>query len=229
MTVPPGWSAPSTDPSAPGYTTATQGKVQVTGRTIHLAIAQLGSGSGLKITYGSTGGGGPGAVAPATDVGPQRWNMTEASVPASPAKKLAVSPSITVLSADGSGTLSRATGPVVPGSSGNTVVFVYRAAPGGLQDGTLTLTVPPGWSQPSAAPSDKGFTTASAGQVSVHGRAIVLTHVFLSSGAGLTVIYGSRTAGGPGADAPSVHVGPARWPTAEQTTTAGRLRPLRRG
>jgi hypothetical protein len=132
-----------------------------------------------------------------------------------------------VLSADGSGTLQRATGPVKAGSSANTVVFVYKAAPGGLEDGTLTLTVPDGWSGPSIGSHDPGYTTATAGSVGASGSTITLSHVWLSSGSTLTIIYGSRTGGGPGAQAPKGKLGPAVWHAAEQSTPSGTLKPLK--
>jgi hypothetical protein len=102
-----------------------------------------------------------------------------------------------------------------------------RAAAGGLQDGTVTLTVPAGWSPPSVHGGDPGYTAATAGHLSVSGRVITLSDVYLASGSTMSVIYGSRSGGGPGATAPRSHLGPTLWPVSEQSTTAGRLRRLR--
>jgi hypothetical protein len=170
---------------------------------------------------------GKGAKAPSTNVGEQEWTVKERSTPKAALKPIPRQPVVTVLSADGSGSLLRATGPVTAGSGGNTVVFVYQAAPGGLEDGALTLSVPNGWSGPSTGSHDAGYTTATAGSVGANGRTITLSHVYLSSGATLTIIYGSRAGGGPGAQAPKGKLGPTVWHASEQSTPSGTLKPLK--
>jgi hypothetical protein len=138
---------------------------------------------------------------------------------------IASPPRVTVLSPDGAGTLARASGPVAAGSKGNTIVFTYRAGTGGLQDGAVVLTVPDGWSAPSTSPQDPGYVTASTGTVSVSGHTITVAGVTLASGASLTIVYGSRAGGGPGASAPA-KLGPTVWPAAERSSTDGTLKPL---
>jgi hypothetical protein len=90
------------------------------------------------------------------------------------------------------------------GSSGDTFVFTYTAAVGGLDSGELQLTVPAGWSPPSVTPSDPGYVTSTCGAVSVQGSTIFVFGVTLASTASCTITYGSRTGGGPGVYAPSV-------------------------
>jgi hypothetical protein len=116
---------------------------------------------------------------------------------------------------------------VAAASTGNTVVFVYKAAPGGIEDGTLTMTVPDGWSGPSTGSHDPGYITATAGSTSTSGRRITLSDVYLSSDATLTIIYGSRAGGGPGAQAPKSKLGPTVWHASEQSTPSGTLKPLK--
>ena len=57
---------------------------------------------------------------------------------------LAASPSINVYAADGSGTLTTPTGSATASSTGNTIVFTYTAATGGISNGAFTVDVPAG-------------------------------------------------------------------------------------
>src|SRR5438093_8986364 len=102
----------------------------------------------MTITYGSTAGGGAGATA-TSSAGAQTWQAQEKSTSGGSLTNLGASPSITVLSGDGSGTLTTPTGAVNTASSGNTITFTYTAATGGLSNGSVTLAVPSGWSAPS--------------------------------------------------------------------------------
>jgi hypothetical protein len=139
---------------------------------------------------------------------------------------IAAPPQVTVISSDGSGTLARATGSVKGGTHGNTVAFVYTAAAGGMADGIVTIRVPDGWSTPSIKATDAGFVAASAGNLSVSGNTIMVSNVTLGTGATLTVIYGSRAGGGPGASSPK-SVGPRIWNASQQSTPSGTLKPLK--
>src|SRR5207253_4403393 len=116
---------------------------------------------------------------------------------------LAASPSIAVVAKDGSGTLTTPTNTVGVGSTGNTIVFTYTAPTGGLSAGTVTLTVPGGWSTLSPTGNDPGFTVASAGTPSVSGQTFTASNLTLASGDTLTITYGYTGGGGPGATAPS--------------------------
>lgn len=219
VTVPKGWTPPTTKRGIDGYVQSTRGKVTVSGQQITVAVGDLREGGPVAITYEN-------GRAPSGVVGTQTWVTRESSTPTGTLRPLHASPQITVLAPDGSGTLQRASGPVKAGSSGNTVVFVYTPANGGINDGTIALTVPPGWNHPSLRAGDRGYVTASTGSVSVSGETITVSGVTLATRQSLTLVYGSRAGGGSGASAPSGNVGPAVWPAAERSSSNGTLRPL---
>jgi len=214
LTVPPGWSVPSTQPNSSGSVVASAGKPSIKGRMITVPVKDLESGSSISITYG-------GATAPAGDVASQTWVVQERSSRSGSMKRLAHSPDVTVLAPDGSGSLYRATGDATPGSPGNTVVFVFEAAAGGVSGGRLELTVPAGWSAPSTQASDPGYVTASPGAIAVHGQVIELSGLTLKSGDTVTIVYGSRAGGGPGATAAGGAAGPHFWRAREQSSSGG--------
>src|SRR5439155_1639435 len=123
----------------------------------------LAAGATLTITYGSKASAGPGATATST-LGAQAWQAQERSTSGGTLTNLASSPSITVTNAaNGSGTLTTPTTSVLAASIGNTVVFTYTAATGGMTNGAVTVVVPTGWSAPSTTGISAGFTTASGG------------------------------------------------------------------
>jgi hypothetical protein len=212
--VPPGWSAPTTKPKSPGFVSAPGAKVSVSGRTVTLPVKQLGGGASLSITYA-------GATAPNGLVGEQNWVAFERSTFKGKLKPLAQPAQVTVLSPDGSGTLTRASGPVTAGSSGNTVVWVFTAAKGGMQDGSIELTVPSGWSAPSTNPKDAGYVTTSPGAPAVHGRTVLISGVTLPGDATLTITYGNRGGGGPGATAPDASAVARAWVARERSGPVG--------
>src|SRR5207253_5481377 len=162
---PSGWSAPSTAAANAGYTTSSSGTVSASSQTITASSLTLAGGATSTITYGSTAGGGPGATATST-TGAQTWQAQEKSTNAGSLANLGASPSVTVNAADGTGTLTTPTANVGYGSSGNTLVFTYTAAAGGISSGAVTLTAPAGWSAPSTTASAAGYTTSSARSVS---------------------------------------------------------------
>src|SRR5262249_62249403 len=104
LAVPSGWSAPSTTGSPPGYATPSAGTLSVASGTITVSSMTLAAGNTLAITYGATGGGGPGATAPSS-AGAQTWQVQAKSTAAGSLANLSSSPSITVLSRDSSGPL----------------------------------------------------------------------------------------------------------------------------
>lgn len=226
LTVPAGWSPPSTRPATAGYVTASTGRPVVHGRTITLPVEKLGGGEALSLTYGSTSTGGTGAVAPGGVAGAEQWSVEERSSPAGVLKPLASPPRIAVLSRDGSGTLLRASGSVAPGSHGDTVVFVFTTAKGGLSGGAIQLTVPAGWTDPSTDPASGGYVSASPGSVTVNGRRITISDLTLADTELLTIVYGSRSGGGPGASAPAGGLGPSIWPVSERSSVSGSFKRL---
>src|SRR5205807_4668961 len=127
-----------------GFLTLRTGTVFVAGSTMTVAGVTLSSAGTLIITYGATAGGGPGATATAT-TGPQTWQAQEKSTAPGTLTNLASSPVVTVVAANGSGTLTTPTTSVVASSTGNTIVFTYTAVTGGLNNGVVTLAVPTGW------------------------------------------------------------------------------------
>jgi hypothetical protein len=98
VTVPDGWSAPSSSGGDAGYTTAADGSLSVSGRTITVSGVTLDPNGTLTIVYGDRGGDGPGATAPA-GAGKQVWQAQEASTADGAMTDLAFSPTIAVLAA----------------------------------------------------------------------------------------------------------------------------------
>ena len=76
LTVPAGWSAPSTSSGDPGYTTASTGSLTVESPGIYVSGVTLAGGETLTITYGASGG----ATAPASPV-TQSWLAQQRSTP----------------------------------------------------------------------------------------------------------------------------------------------------
>lgn len=105
ITVPPGWPAPSTNPSDPGYFSVT-----VTGGVLNSAVVFMGrinvSVSGLQantgqiiVTYGDKSMGGPGATAPDCGVDPEVFKVeTEIDVTMGPLCEIGDSPGVLLCS-----------------------------------------------------------------------------------------------------------------------------------
>jgi Subtilase family/Divergent InlB B-repeat domain len=217
LTVPSGWSAPSTVGTDAGYSTTSQGTLSVSGRTISVTGLTLAKGQIFAITYGASGG----ATAPSTG-GDQTWPASVRLAPSEPLVALVSPPVVRVLAPDGSGTMGASPTNVAHGASGKTLTFTYTAAAGGLAAGSVTLAVPAGWSAPSTTGTSPGFSKASAGTASVAGRTITVSGLNLTSGQKLTITYGAKTSGGPGATAPSA-TGPQTWTAAEASSATGTL------
>ena len=56
ITMPPGWTAPSTNEGHAGFTTASTGTVSASGRTIYVSRLDLGPSETMTVTYGEGGG-----------------------------------------------------------------------------------------------------------------------------------------------------------------------------
>jgi hypothetical protein len=95
LTVPTGWSVPSTSGTSAGYTTASTGEVSIDGQSIIVLGVTLAAGATLTINYGAKGAKGPGATA-TTSVGAATWTATEKSTSGGTETTLAKSPVITV-------------------------------------------------------------------------------------------------------------------------------------
>jgi hypothetical protein len=223
LDVPTDWSPPSTTAGQDGYVTASAGTVSTAGQTITVSGLSL-FGNAVTITYGSKAGGGAGALAPTTP-GPHTWFARERSSSTGTITPLFISPQITVYAADGSGTLTTPTTDVSAGSTGNTIHFTYTADSGGIQNGVVVLTVPPGWSAPSTSSANPGYTTSSAGNVATSGRKITVSGLTVGGGGTFLITYGASS----GATAPATAVGDQTWTTKERSTNTGVLTPLSGG
>jgi len=221
LVVPAGWSAPSTTGSNAGYSTSTAGTLTVAGQTITVSALTLSGGASFSIAYGDTSGGGPGATVTST-TGGATWTAKERSTAAGVLTALASSPSITVYAANGTGTMTALPANVGNGSIGNTLTFTYTAAAGGMNGGDVTVAIPSGWSAPSTAPTDAGYTTASTGTVSAVGQTLDVSGVTLAGGATMTIVYGDTGGGGSGASAGTT-AGANAFPTQQRSTLAGIL------
>jgi hypothetical protein len=138
----------------------------------------------------------------------------------SPAANVVIQPA-----PDGSGTMAVSPTSVPVGSSGDTFVFTYTAALGGLDAGQLELSVPAGWSAPSVTTSAPGYVTSTCGVLSVGSSSIDISSVTLASGATCTITYGSQAAGGPGVFAPSLP-NTYSFGALERSSASGLLTPL---
>jgi hypothetical protein len=202
LTVPAGWSAPSTSPTGGGYTTASAGTVAVSGSTITVSDLTLDAGDTVTINYGDVSGGGIGAVAPSTAqissfVAQWRRGSTGGF------NAVANPPTISVYgqAPDGSGNMQVSTGHSEAGatnyvSATSTATLTFTYTPSALSyfvDGDLTLDVPADWTAPTTG-SGAGNVTSSAGQLTVAGRHIDVSGVDLDAGNALTITYASATA-----------------------------------
>jgi hypothetical protein len=224
LTVPAGWSPPSTTGSAPGFVTSSAGSVSISGQTITVPSLSPAGGGSFTVTYGSKALAGPGA--PVSAGASQSWQAQERSTSDGTLTDLASSPRVAVVSQDGSGAIAPAAADAVSaGATGRTVSFDYTAAAGGLSGGSVSLAVPTGWSTPSTTSTAAGYVTSSAGSVSVSGQTATVSSLSLGAGETVRVSYGVRTQGGPGATAPSA-TGAQTWAAREASTTQGTLTSL---
>ena len=192
LSVPSGWPAPSTAGSDPGFTKTSAGVLSVAGQTLTISGLTRSETQPVTITYGAKSSGGPARAPPAAG-GSQSWQAQSRASAAGTLQPLASSPAVAVLSPDGSGTISPSPATVAKGSAGNTISFTYTAATGGMQNGTITLVVPSGWSAPSTTSTDPGFVTASTGSLTLSGRTITVAGINLNGADTMTITYGNRS------------------------------------
>jgi hypothetical protein len=99
--------------------------------------------------------------------------------------------------------------PLVATSTSATLTFTYTpgtaagATSSGMVDGQLQITVPGTWTLPSTTPTNQGYTTSSAGVVSIVGNTIVVSGITVPAGKTVTVTYGDTTGGAQPAQSPS--------------------------
>ena len=242
LTVPPGWTAPSTTAGAPGYASATDAQagcaspcqlpVGVNGMTITVSGLNLSPSLSptqpdtMTITYSmATAGGGASGDFTATAQAPTAGG-TQLGVPVPP---VTVTPC-----PDGTGTMTVAPGTAtVSGTS--PLDFRYQAAGCGVQPGGLVvLTVPPGWPAPTQTAGAPGYTTVSGGtgpggtgpgaaslQVSGQVIAVGFARTALQPGASVTINYAP-------AHDPAIP-GSYTFAAAERATSVGQLAALADG
>jgi uncharacterized delta-60 repeat protein/uncharacterized repeat protein (TIGR01451 family) len=87
------------------------------------------------------------------------------------------------------------------------ITWPYPSAPG-----FLVITIPPGWPAASALPGDPGYVTVSVvngmlGMIYMGGQIIIQVNSLQAYTGKITVTYGDRAGGGPGAVAPAACTG----------------------
>jgi hypothetical protein len=221
LTVPPGWTAPSATGegaitvacvSPAGDCNADHAPVTFAGQVVTVNRIFLPLGQSLTITYSD-------ATVPAA-AGPATFSTAEKPTTKGPLTTVDPSPVVTVTCADGTGTETVSPGTMNAASTG-TLVFTYTPASGcEVVGGAVSLTVPPGWTLPSATPGAAGYVTTSPGPPApaVAGSAITVTGVTLGAGQAFTITYSNATA--PGAATTST------FATSEQTASTGAPAPL---
>ena len=132
---------------------------------------------------------------------------------------------VRVCAADGSGAMIVTPDMAITSQTGLTLVFTYTAAAGGIENGAVSINVPDGWSPPSINSTGSGYTTASAGMVSVSGRTITVTGITLAGSNSITITYGDKSGGGTGSTAMSA-ADTSIWQARSKATAAGNLTDL---
>lgn len=212
-------------PQGQGFPAQTQ-DWQVNGQA-PAAVSAQGSGSSTSIVLTVSAN-----IAASSPVSVVAVNATN---PAAGAYDLAVSTSADTqavnasytigASANGSGTLQVSPPAVTAGSTGQSFVFTYTAAAGGLSNGKVEIAVPVTWPQPSTTTSNAGFASASAGSVTVAENMILVSQVSLAGGQTLNVTYGDKNQGGPGVTVPTA-AATATFTAREASTATGNLTAL---
>jgi hypothetical protein len=135
VTVPSGWSTPTTTAKTPGFTVASTGTVAVSGSTIKATGVTLTSGKSFTITYGSTKSAGPGATATST-IGVATWATMEKSTVSGALRSISASPSISVIA--GSAKLATPVAPIVEVASPTSINVSFRPNPSAVSS-TITI------------------------------------------------------------------------------------------
>ncbi len=227
ITVPPGWTAPATA-DATGCTATTAGTLATRGQLITVSDLTLPANGQAIIRYGATSGGsctgGDGAIAPDA-AGAPVWRAEVRTKRGELFTNFPSSPSINVSAADGTGALTTATTSVAADSTGNTLELRFTAPTGGITNGTLTITIPAGWTPPVTT-NGAGCTTALSGTVTTSGQTIVVSGLTLPANTSVVVDYGATAGGscaaGDGAAAPSTP-GASTFSATERSTPEGTL------
>ncbi len=225
IAVPAGWPTPSTTASAQGATTSTCGSVGISGSTIQVTGVSLSPNGTCTVTYGNKSGG-PGLTAP-TNGGPTPSTFTTQQEATNDANliALAASPQVSVTAGDGAGTILVSPTSVIQGSSGNYLTFTYTAPAGGLDNGTLTLLIPSGWTPPGNGFSAGGIGGSCSGDANngatESGQLVTISGLSLTGSTTCTIDYGISGFNS-GDTAPSTE-GANTFTTQEASTATGTL------
>jgi hypothetical protein len=228
--VPRGWTPPSTVRGEPGYPAASQGTVTLSGSRITIADAILAPDGTLTLSYAQAVPASPGYAV---------FSATEQSGDNAIRKALASPPKVTVLQARSSSTTGPPTSSTssaghtspagigtmtvspatVTASRRSTLTFTYAAPPDGLPPtGAVALAVPRGWTAPTRKRGVPGYTSSSAGTVSVAGRWITVTGTALRPRGTLRITYHAGTA--------PQSPGQAEFTAIERTSPTARASPV---
>jgi hypothetical protein len=229
LLVPTGWTTPSTTASSAGgvNTGCTGGSFTVSsvsgGSLITIPGVSLAGGATCEIHYGLQNFN-SGVTAPAAS-GAYTFSAQEASSSTGTITNLASSPAINV-SSDGSGTLALSPLTESAGATGQTLTFTYTSGVS-LSNGEVSVAIPSGWSPPSTAGTQPGFTTTDcpSGSVSVSGTTIHVSGITMGASTPCSFSYGDTTSGGPGATVTST-VGAAQFQGQERSGSSGSLTDL---
>jgi hypothetical protein len=84
---------------------------------------------------------------------------------------------------------------VVPGSTANSLTFVYAPGDKRLSDGTVSVKIPKGWTPPRRkVPETPGDVEVSSGNLAVSNRVVTVSDLTLCKTCWLTLIYSDVTA-----------------------------------
>jgi hypothetical protein len=211
LTVPSGWTPPTTTPGAPGLTTSTGGTPSISGMTITVPTGPLppagtfsidyematAPGSAASYPFGAAERSSAGGIltslpvspdvnvrlASAGSASPTQSSPTQSSpTQSSPTQETQVAPPPVA---------SMAVSPAqVLASRPSTLTFTYTAPRAGLSpSGEITIEVPAGWAAPSASPGQAGYASSAGGLLSVSGRRITVHGATVASGQNLTITY----------------------------------------
>jgi hypothetical protein len=215
LTVPYGWTRPTTTSGQDGFITSSGGGPPTVSSpmtvsspiTITVPVRNLGPGGTVSIDYDM-------ARVPASP-GDYAFDAAEKSGAGGNLTALTASPAVMVNAPPppsnggaGQGTVTPSP-PVHPGGAGqmtveparvaasvsSTLTFSYTAPEAGLSpSGEVTVQVPAGWTAPSQNPGQAGYASSSRGRLSVSGRLITVSGAALGSGQTLTITYAHGTA-----------------------------------
>ena len=208
VTVPSGWSAPSTSTKSAGYTVSTVGTVAASGSTIKVTGLTLLAGQSFSITYGSTKGNSPGATATST-IGAATWTTLEKSTVTGTLRAIAASPSISVIA--GSAKLATPAAPVVTVASPTSINVSFRPNPNAVSS-TITLYQAQGHSVVKVITGNTTGTAVIVGLTTGKGYYVTITSI----GNGTTSITSAE-----GASSATVTPGELTLTVANETIVVG--------